>query len=111
MPGEGRRGHKDLQLCKQVEEALTLALAEMEDPLLDQVVIESVVPAPNASRVEVRCIPVGSAVDLPAVLERLNEVSGELRSEVAADVSRRRVPELVFTIVPRFPSIPPDSTQ
>jgi ribosome-binding factor A len=107
MPGDGRRGHKDLQLCKQVEEAISLALADYEDPLLDQLVLDSVIPAPSAARVEVRFVPTGDNVDLDAALARLNEVAGELREEVAAEVSRRRVPELVFRIVPRMPTLPP----
>lgn len=107
MPGDGRRGHKDLQLCKQVEEAISLALAELADPLLDELVLESVTPAPSASRVQVTFVLSRIDLDVEAALARLNEVAGELREEVAAEVSRRRVPELVFQIVPRMPTLSP----
>jgi ribosome-binding factor A len=107
MPGDNRRGHKDLQLCRQVQDALSLALADIDDPLLDELILESVTPAPNASRVEVTFVPSRIDLDVEAALERLNAVAGELRTEVASEVSRRRVPELVFRIVPRMPTLPP----
>ena len=46
----GRRGHKDLQVCRQVYDALTFALAELDDPLIDELVLVSVTPAPSAAR-------------------------------------------------------------
>lgn len=94
------RGHKDLQLCRQVFDALSLALADIADPLLDDLVLASVDPAPSAARVQVTLIPARAGLDLDAALARLNQVAGELREEVAAEVSRRRVPELVFRIAP-----------
>ena len=96
----GRRGHKDLQLCRQVFDALSYAFAEIDDPIIDELVLESVTPAPSAARVQVNLISQDD-VDREQALERLHAVAGELREEVAAEVSRRRVPELVFRIVPR----------
>ena len=52
---------------------------------------------PEAAKMTAR---IGTRLDLDAALARLNEVAGELREEVAAEVSRRRVPELVFRIAP-----------
>jgi ribosome-binding factor A len=102
MPGDsGRRGHKDLQLCRQVQETLGLALSELNDPILDELILEAVNPAPSAARVEVLLVPINDRVDVEAAKARLDEVAGELRAEVAAEVSRRKVPELVFRIVPR----------
>lgn len=98
----GRRGHKDLQLCRQVFDALTYALAELDDPLIDELVLESVLPAPSAARVQVTLVPSHDGLDVDQALTRLHDVAGELREEVAAEVSRRRVPELVFRIVPRL---------
>ena len=98
----GRRGHKDLQLCRQVFDALTYALAELDDPLIDELVLESVSPAPSAARVQVTLIPSNDGLDVDQALTRLQDVAGDLREEVAAEVSRRRVPELVFRIVPRL---------
>lgn len=107
MPGDaGRKGHKDLQLCRQVFDALNLALADYDDPLLDELVLDSVIPAPNSARVEVLFVA-SDQVDVDAALDKLHSIAGELRSEVAAEVSRRKVPELVFRVRPRLPVIPP----
>ena len=97
-PGDARVRHKDLQLCRQVFDALTLALAELDDPMIDELVLDSVIPAPSASRVQVTLIPSHDGLDLDQALARLNAIAGALRQEVAAEVSRRRVPELVFRI-------------
>ena len=96
----GRRGHKDLQLCRQVHDALTYALAELDDPMIDELVLVSVMPAPSAARVQVTLAPSRDGIDHDAALARLHEVAPELREEVAAEVSRRRVPELRFRIEP-----------
>jgi ribosome-binding factor A len=105
-----QRTHKDLQVCRQVFDALSYALAELDDPVIDALVLVSVTPAPNAARVLVTLAPARGQpvdppldppldqVDLDQALARLREVAPELREEVAAEVARRRVPELVFRI-------------
>ena len=93
----GRRGHKDLQVCRQVYDALTYALAELDDPLIDELVLARVTPAPNAARVQVTLVP-SQQIDREQALLRLQDFAADLREEVAAEVSRRRVPELVFRI-------------
>ena len=94
----GHRGHKDLQVCRQVFDALTYALAELDDPVIDELVLASVTPAPSAARVLVTMVPSRDGVDPDAALARLHEAEPELREEVAAEVTRRRVPELAFRI-------------
>jgi ribosome-binding factor A len=94
----GRRGHKDLQVCRQVFDALTYALAELDDPAIDELVLMSVTPAPNAARVQVNLVPAHAGVDREAAVARLAQVAGRLRAEVAAEVTRKRVPELVFQL-------------
>lgn len=94
----GHRGHKDLQVCRQVFDALTYALADLDDPLIDELVLASVTPAPSAARVLVTLVPSRDGIDPEAALARLHEAGSELREEVAAEVSRRRVPELAFRI-------------
>src|SRR4051812_32572163 len=94
----GRSGHKDLQVCRQVFDALTYALAELDDPTIAELVLVSVSPAPSAARVQVTLVPSHEGIDPDAALARLREVAAQLREEVAAEVSRRRVPELVFRI-------------
>ena len=94
----GPSGHKDLQVCRQVFDALAYALPDLDDPLIDELVLVSVTPAPSAARVQVTLVPSHDDVDPDAALARLLAVSAELRGEVAAEVSRARVPELVFRI-------------
>jgi ribosome-binding factor A len=94
----GRRGHKDLQVCRQVFDALTYALAELDDPLIAELVLVEVTPAPSASRVQVYLVPAHGGLDIDAALARLHEAEPELREEVAAELTRKRVPELVFRI-------------
>ncbi|HEX3764591.1 MAG TPA: hypothetical protein VHW23_38110 [Kofleriaceae bacterium] len=79
-------------------DALTYALAELDDPLIDELVLVSVTPAPNAARVQVNLVPAHAGVDREAALARLAEVAAELREEVAAEVTRSRVPELAFHV-------------
>ena len=89
---------KDLQLCRQVFDALSWALAEIDDPIVDELVLAHVLPAPSASRVQVTLVPSRADIDDDVALERVREYADELREEVAAEVTRRRVPELVFRI-------------
>lgn len=97
----GRRHHKDLQLCRQVFDALTYALAELDDPTIDQLVLASVVPAPSSARVLVTLVPSRDDLDVDSAQAALREVHDELREEVAAEITRKRVPELMFRIALR----------
>jgi len=120
----GHRGHKDLQVCRQVFDALTYALAEIDDPVIAELVLVSVTPAPNASRVLVSLVLASAGVDERSesggedttgraggagtnaprgishgtALARLAAVAAGLRAEVAAELTRKRVPELVFHV-------------
>ncbi|HEX5059690.1 MAG TPA: hypothetical protein VFV99_10040 [Kofleriaceae bacterium] len=89
---------KDLQLCRQVYDALTYALADIEDLMILDLVLASVVPAPSAARLQVTLVPAHDNVDPEEALARVKEVADELREEVAAEVTRKRAPELVFRI-------------
>ncbi|MFT3691542.1 MAG: hypothetical protein QM831_00260 [Kofleriaceae bacterium] len=81
-----------------------MARVEIDDPLIDDLMLASVIPAPNASRVLVTLV--ASREDLSAnerdvVLTRIEENAAELREDVAAEITRQRVPELVFRIASR----------
>lgn len=91
-------GHKDLQICRQVHDAISLALADLDDPFLDELSVRSVLPAPNASRLEVTFVTYSKDLDLVVALERVNAVAGDLREEVTAEITRKRAPELVFRV-------------
>jgi len=96
--GGSKRHHKDLQLCRQVFDALTYALAELDDALIDELALASVVPAPSSARVLVTLVATRDDIDPDVALDRVRELADELREEVAAEVTRKRVPELVFRI-------------
>lgn len=100
-PGGGpqRADRKERQLCQQVQEAIGEALSALDDEALSEVYVCAVEPAPDASRLAVLIrAPESSAPDL--VAERLGRVSGYLRGEVAAAISRKRVPTLTFEVLP-----------
>ena len=104
----GRRGRpskaekedrKTLQLCKQIGRALSLVLAGCcGDSVLGDVEVVDVVAAPDSGHlaVLVRLDSTASATPPEIVLERLNSARGFLRTQVAAEIRRRRVPELSF---------------
>jgi ribosome-binding factor A len=96
-----KRGHKDHQVCRQVADAVSWFLAEVDDPVLAGLAVVQVVPAPSAARVLVTLVPVAGEVDATDAMERLRAVADELREDVAAEVYRRRAPELGFRIARR----------
>jgi len=106
--GDSRKkpGHKALQLCRQVAEALDALLADAA-PLRDLAVVE-VTPAPDASRLlatlAVRT-PDGP-VDPAPILASLGRASGRLRAGVAASITRKRAPLLAFRLVQLLPGGP-----
>ena len=93
---------KALQLCAQVARTLSTVLAgECEDDLLRDLLVESVCPAPDSMHLLVRvCLAASArAVDANQVLQHLHRAYGRLRTEIAATIHRKRVPELTFCVV------------
>ena len=88
---------KALQLCAQVARTLAGVLAECSDDVLRDLTVQSVVPAPNASRLLVT-VAAGAAVESERLAEHLHRARGMLRGEVAAVINRRRMPDLVFCV-------------
>lgn len=100
--GRNKRDRKTQQLCRQVEQTLSLVLSgEFADELLQSLVVESVIPAPNAGNllvtVSVTC-DADTSCDPSIVMQHLDRVAGRLRSEVAASITRKRAPRLTFRI-------------
>lgn len=87
---------KALQLCRQVERALNLALADR--CAVDEIsglFVDEVSPAPDCGRLLVRVIiPAGRSV--AGVMSILRREAPHLRAEVAAAITRKRAPELAF---------------
>jgi len=95
--------HKAHQLCKQVMETINYLLAgDLGDPRLQSVLVDEVTPAPDATRLLItvrQCIPdpdFGPA----DILVALKGAAGLIRCEVAGVVARKKVPELVFQVLP-----------
>ena len=88
------RDRAQRQLCAQVGQAVDLALGASEDPVLQGCWVVDVRPAPNQSRLRVR-VQTGDELPWELLEQRLQGAQSWLRSEVAASISRRRVPHLL----------------
>lgn len=98
--------HRTERLCQQVAETLQLVLfdALRGPPSSDTagcLQVESVAAAPNAGRLRVslRWTGVADELDRKAVEEGLARAAGRLRCEVAAAITRRKAPHLVFEVL------------
>lgn len=98
---DAARDRKLLQLCEQVRRALSLALGELSDPLLADLDVVAVTPAPDASRLRVslRSSDSDLAGAAAEITRRLDRAHGRLRSEAARAVRRRRAPDLHFVVL------------
>ncbi|MEQ9073563.1 MAG: ribosome-binding factor A [Sandaracinaceae bacterium] len=92
-----RAGIKEAQLCAQVRETLSFALADTTDETLLSVFVIDVVPAPDSSRLAVKVEAPG---DPDVVHERLARELGRLRTEMAHAIHRKKVPNLTFVVFP-----------
>jgi ribosome-binding factor A len=99
---------KALQLCGQVARTLAGVFGECGDAVIRELLIESVVPAPNSSRLLVTVsLPghaLGATAQSPAdqarrASQHLERAHGLLRAEVATAIHRRRAPDLLFRVV------------
>lgn len=90
---------KLLQLCKQVGQALHLALGELpQTDVVTGILVQSVEPAPHGGRLRVT-IAVPNLQQRAPVAALMQRHAGRLRAEVAAAITRRRAPELTFEVV------------
>ncbi len=97
-----KQNYKARQLCNQVAETLGLVLAgEFGDERLHNLQVVSVEPAPDASqlRVTLRSDDPCDSVVAQEIVNRLATISGRLRCEVAAAISRKRTPKLMFRVI------------
>jgi ribosome-binding factor A len=93
-------GRKARQLCGQVREALHGALAACGDGVLQALAVAGVEPAPHTGRLRVLvALPPDGSVSRAVADAHLHRAAGKLRAEVAAAISRRYAPELVFEVV------------
>ncbi len=103
---------KAFQLCRQVAETLNALLSgECRDEILQTLYVESVTPAPDATQllVTVQLLDSQTTASSQEILAHLHNASSWFRAEVAATITRRKAPHLVFQIHPH-PAIPDRST-
>lgn len=95
----GRPDRKTLQLCEQVRQTLEYVLTgELDDDHLRMLYVASVEPAPDADRLLVTVVPLTKATspDPIQITSRLHAHAPTLRAAVAASISRRKVPDLLY---------------
>jgi ribosome-binding factor A len=94
---------KAWQLCRQVAVTLDEVLAECGDGMLRGLRVVSVAPFPDASRLLVTLTSIddrpGGMIGAGSVLDHLERATGHLRCEIAAAVTRKRAPVLVYQLV------------
>jgi ribosome-binding factor A len=97
-----RQDRKTLQLCRQVQRALAMALGgECADEWLREVYVESVEPLGGPGQLRVNVVVPGHVRVAPAeVMARLAEHTPRLRTAVAREICRKRVPNLSFVVMP-----------
>jgi hypothetical protein len=109
VTGRRRAGRKTLQLCGQVAEALNYAFgAVCNDDVLRDLGVVSVQPAPDESRLLASVAPtLPGPCDPALILAHLHTALSKLKSEVAATIHRKKVPELTFCVAaPAMQPIP-----
>ena len=92
--------HHTRALCKQVQRTLSTVLSgECADPLLQDLMVLAVLPAPNAGHLLVIVAPRTVDATLAEALERLSKVTPLLRARIAQDTTRKRTPGLSFNVL------------
>ena len=94
-----QRERKTRQMCRQVQRALNLALADrgaQED--VNELYVEEVSPAPDCGHLLVHVVVLPQRL-VNEALGALRRDAARLRSEVAIAINRKRAPELSFVPV------------
>lgn len=99
-----KEDRKLAQLCAQVQETVSLALGDSSDPHLRDLVVHSATPAPDGARLLILVVPSAplGVEAIEAAYQSLEGARAWLRQEVAAEIHRKRTPELAFQILPRW---------
>ena len=95
-------GRKTYQLCKQIMKTLNYAFCESEDDVVRNLSVLEVKPAPDESRLLVIVGCMENVCEPGEVEDHLQKESAKLRMEVAADIHRKKVPELVFQFIGNY---------
>ncbi len=94
---------KTMQLCAQVRRALYGVIPLPGSALSEDLLVESVEPDPDSVRLKVVIsVPANATLPIPALRIHLKAKLGYIRSEIAPQISRKRVPLLTFELIPRI---------
>ena len=97
--GNRQTQRKTLQLCRQVQRALNLALADASVGEIDcDLFVDEVSPGPDCGHLLVHIV-VQEGYSIADALSALRRDASRLRSEVAMLIARKRAPELAFVPV------------
>ena len=97
--GPQRVDTKTIQLCRQVEEAISCALVCSTSPILRDLYVTGVEAARGAALLRVLVTTEGDAHDYQQTIEALARAKGYFRGEVARAIHRKRVPSLDFMVL------------
>jgi ribosome-binding factor A len=91
---------KTIQLCRQVEEAISYALVCSANPVLRDLYVAGVEPLRGAALLRVLISMEGESNDYQQTTEALSRARGYFRHEVARAIHRKRVPTMEFVVAP-----------
>lgn len=93
--------HKRLRLCRQVAQTLSFVFSESKVESIRCLKLHEVIPEENRTALTVRLDRSSEFNEAEEIelLDILKEHEGWLRSEVAAAITRKRVPQLSFEFV------------
>lgn len=103
-----KNDRKTMQLCSQVQRTVEqVILGDLDDDVLRNLCVLAVEPAPDESRLLVTVGPFASNVEIDPlqVMQHLGAASAHIRTEVAAAITRRKAPTLVYQVA--RPDLPP----
>lgn len=90
--------YKALQLCRQVQRALSIEFGGIADDVLRDATVVNVTPAPDATHLLVH-VALPRDVSVVDALSHLDAALPRLRAEVARAITRKRAPMLSFVPV------------
>jgi len=98
LPKRNVPNRKALQLCAQVSNALNLAFSQSFDDTIRELIVDSVIPAPDSTQLLVTVVHVPQDILASEIMNSIEKASGWLRSEVAGSICRKRVPQLKYVV-------------
>jgi ribosome-binding factor A len=96
-----KKNWKTEQLCRQVERAVAMVVAESAEDALLGAAVAFVEPWPDAARLRITVVlGAGTPTEqVQAARQALTRAAGMFRVEVARSIHRKRVPEIAFQVM------------